>query len=535
MYLTQLGRCAYSEEKLDINRLSEYEVDHIIPRCFIKDDSLDNKVLVLKKENQRKSSLALSDKVIDERQKFWKFLLENKFISKSKYANLNKREWDENDAKGFIKRQLVELNQINKTVIETLKGTCETSVVQPIKSAIISQMRKKHTDLDPKKYGNFFKLRNLNDLHHAKDAYLVGVIGLFTNRNFNVWGNEEKAFAIKKVLDSGKLDAKKTNELINKRYGIIIDYLQYGEYECINTNGEIIDGNVAYNNVLCVMEQNDVHVVVKKEFDGKTAFYDQTIYGVKEVSGKANLKSLRYVTDKNGKKIPLNPEIYGGYSNEYQAYYVNVEYDKGKKRLEKLVGVSALTAKRFANGDKNAIINALLEDGYLNPTIIGKPIFNNQRIKLQGQEVLIASATEVSNATQLLINAKFHQMLYLLEKDDKSVIKLQDFDVLAKEFLIEYVEKLQKYYPLFDGVRQKVQKFVESGFDALSSIDKAKYLTYMLVITFRGAGRVDVPKEWQGGSSWGRLSGKSIVRSEVEWIDQSITGYYENRIKPANK
>ena len=38
----------YSGETLDPQRLIDYEVDHIIPRSLIKDDSIDNKVLVLK-------------------------------------------------------------------------------------------------------------------------------------------------------------------------------------------------------------------------------------------------------------------------------------------------------------------------------------------------------------------------------------------------------------------------------------------------------------------------------------------------------
>ncbi len=534
LYLVQLGRCAYTETKLDISRLADYEIDHIIPRCFIKDDSFDNKVLVLKEANQRKSSLALSDDVIQGRQKFWRFLLDNKFISKNKFANLNKREWDDSDAMRFINRQLVELNQINKTVIETLKNVCADSDVLPIKSAIISQMRKMHTDFNPQIYGNFFKIRSLNDVHHAKDAYLVGVVGLFTKENFPVWGNEEKAYVIKRVLDNGKLNAKKTNELINKRYGIIIDYLKYGDYSCINSNGEVIDGNTAYNNVLKVMDKNDVSVVVKKDFDGKTEFYNQTLYGPKAVSGKSKLIPFRCVRDKDGNKVPLNTEIYGGYSSSNQAYYVNVEYDNGKKRDEKLVGVTALTAKRQANGDENATINALKED-YKNPVIIGKPIFNNQLICMQGQKVLITAANEVCNATQLFVDVKFHQMLYLIEKDVSVAIRLENFDELAKDFLIHYLEKLQKHYKLFNNIMQKVEAFVEDGFFKLEPKDKAEYIKSMLVITSRGAGRVDVRKDWNGGSSWGRLSGKTIKRNEVEWINQSITGYYVNVIVPNEK
>ena len=52
LYFTQNGRCMYSSEPLNIDTLYLYEVDHILPQNYIKDDSLSNKVLVKKEENQ---------------------------------------------------------------------------------------------------------------------------------------------------------------------------------------------------------------------------------------------------------------------------------------------------------------------------------------------------------------------------------------------------------------------------------------------------------------------------------------------------
>ena len=40
----------YSGDPLEIDNLCNYEVDHIIPQSYKKDDSIDNKVLVIKKE-----------------------------------------------------------------------------------------------------------------------------------------------------------------------------------------------------------------------------------------------------------------------------------------------------------------------------------------------------------------------------------------------------------------------------------------------------------------------------------------------------
>ena len=57
LYYMQLGRCMYTGECIDITKLKDgtYNVDHIYPQCFVKDDSvINNKVLVLSKANSDK-------------------------------------------------------------------------------------------------------------------------------------------------------------------------------------------------------------------------------------------------------------------------------------------------------------------------------------------------------------------------------------------------------------------------------------------------------------------------------------------------
>ncbi len=44
----------YSGKKLDIDSLDKYQIDHIVPQSLVKDDSFDNRVLVIPEENQRK-------------------------------------------------------------------------------------------------------------------------------------------------------------------------------------------------------------------------------------------------------------------------------------------------------------------------------------------------------------------------------------------------------------------------------------------------------------------------------------------------
>ena len=103
----------YTGKPLDINCLSNYDVDHIIPRSFLPDDSIDNKVLVTSKLNSGKSDDVPSIEVVNRMDAYWRVLLNAKLISESKYNRLTKAKsteggLSEKDKEGFIHRQLVE-------------------------------------------------------------------------------------------------------------------------------------------------------------------------------------------------------------------------------------------------------------------------------------------------------------------------------------------------------------------------------------------------------------------------------------------
>lgn len=65
LYFMQFGRCAYSGEPINLEKLmsgsKEYDVDHIYPQAYVKDDSIiNNKVLVLSELNGAKKIYILS-------------------------------------------------------------------------------------------------------------------------------------------------------------------------------------------------------------------------------------------------------------------------------------------------------------------------------------------------------------------------------------------------------------------------------------------------------------------------------------------
>lgn len=158
---------------------SNYEIDHIIPESLLKNDSLENKVLVHKNANANKGERPPGVIATNDAKALWKRLYNAGVLTNEKYARLRKTEFTEEDVKGFINRQLVETRQIMKNVATILKahfvdeeGNQIVDILTP-KSMFASALRKQN---------EWHKIRDLNDYHHAHDAYLNGVVALFRKK-----------------------------------------------------------------------------------------------------------------------------------------------------------------------------------------------------------------------------------------------------------------------------------------------------------------------------------------------------------------
>ena len=204
LYFTQCGKCMYSGETIDLNSLlgdkngTIWDIDHIYPQSKVVDNSLDNRVLVKKSLNNIKQDrLPLESGIVKEKAKqHWKYLLENHFISKEKYERLTRNNpLTAEDLAGFINRQLVETRQTTKVVCETLRNVFgnKTSIVYS-HAGRVSEFRRVHTHEGAYE---FVKCREINDHHHAKDAYLNIVVGNLYHTKFT--GDPSKIFSDEKV------------------------------------------------------------------------------------------------------------------------------------------------------------------------------------------------------------------------------------------------------------------------------------------------------------------------------------------------
>ena len=169
LYFEQHGKCLYSGKRLNIETLSQdCEVDHIIPQSYIKDDSFENLALVLKGENQKKSDqMLIHPEIIRKQNNWWQELKRMGHIGDKKYKNLTRPSFSENELKGFINRQLVETRQIIKHVANLYRIMYPDTVVHEIKSDLIHNLRNQF---------GYVKVREVNDFHHAHDAFLTSVM-----------------------------------------------------------------------------------------------------------------------------------------------------------------------------------------------------------------------------------------------------------------------------------------------------------------------------------------------------------------------
>ena len=293
LYFTQMGKCMYTDQTIEIEDLFNrnlYDIDHIYPQSKIKDDSLDNRVLVRRQVNESKTDKYPIDGAIRNNQKdFWATLKKKGLISNEKFARLMRNTpLTDEELGGFIQRQIVETRQSTKATAEILKSRFVNSTIVYSKAKYVSEFRQQF---------DMVKCREVNDFHHAKDAYLNIVVGNVYNCLFNI---NNKANYVEKL---------KNNELSMNR---IFDYNVRGAWKVENGN------KITLKTVKDTMRKNNIRYT-RYASKQKGGLFDQTIQ--KKGSGQAPLKL----------NSPLeNIDKYGGYNKVTATYFVIAEYKNNK-------------------------------------------------------------------------------------------------------------------------------------------------------------------------------------------------------------
>ena len=455
LYFRQEGKSLYSMTPLDITKLDNCDVDHILPQTLIKDDSIDNKALVLQEENRSKrANLTVPKAYQDKCHIWWKHLQDIGLISNKKYNNLMRPTFNDKDIEGFINRQLVETRQITKHVANIISNLYEDTKVIYLKANISHNYRERF---------KLYKYRELNDYHHAHDAYLAITLGIYQTKYLK---NKVDKIELKLLTDK-LIEEKRYNEL---RYGYVVNSIDQDFMLEDNKTGEIFNIKDFTNKIENTLYRNDI--LVSKKTEIRTGeFYNQT----------KNKKGLKGVSLKKN----MDTNLYGSYTSLNPSYAILVKYFKNNKEEQKLIGIPIYIT---IQNDKEILLNYikdLLDLDNINSLEILKdkiPFYtiidwNGQICSLVGAtdkvEVCNAKEFEFSKEKQIIWKNTLNRLFNNRKKGIDDLI----YDNQLTDIIDYVINKIEKEYELYSNLIPELKEYLnELSIKNLSIEDKEKVL-----------------------------------------------------------
>lgn len=215
LYREQQGKCAYSIEPLDLHRvlhdIGYAEVDHALPYSRSFDDSKNNKVLVLAKENRDKGN-ATPYEYLDgandgERWRRFVAYVEGNNYRLAKRTRLLRKNFGEEEAKGFRERNLNDTRYICKFFKNYVERYLKLADDSESKRCVV--LSGQLTAFLRARWG-LMKIRADSDRHHALDAAVVAACSHGMVKRLSDYSRRKELDAVR----NGFVD-KETGEIVN--------------------------------------------------------------------------------------------------------------------------------------------------------------------------------------------------------------------------------------------------------------------------------------------------------------------------------
>ncbi len=516
LYLTQRGRCMYTGQEIKLSDLfndNMYDIDHIYPRHFVKDDNIDNNlVLVRKEDNAHKSDTYPIEEAVHGKCKgLWSDLLQQKLITEEKYKRLTGRSaFTEEQKAGFIARQLVETSQGTKSVAEILKKVLPSTTIVYSKASNVSEFRQSR---------KIVKCRSVNEFHHAHDAYLNIVVGnvyfmKFTQNPLHFIkkeyaGNEGKHhYNLSRMFD---WDVVRGNEVA------WIGPVKNGTQGTITTVKEMLSKNTP--------------LMTRRNFEGRGGIANETLYSAKKASAE------NYIPLKQTDSKMADVTKYGGFKSVSVAYFFLVEHGPENKRVRTLEAMP-IYRKDKLEGNATAMYEYCVRDlGLIKPDIRMPKIKLQSLIKKDGYFMHISGKTgnqiTLRNAVNLCLRQEWMQYI-------KWVEKYVDSGNANKEITVEKNIELYKllmekhqagiYAKRPNPMGNKLAARFEI-FENLSVMEQCKVLMQILSLTAIGITAADLTLIKEASKSGLMLMAKKVSGvNELKLINRSVTGLFESQI-----
>lgn len=300
LYEEQECKTAYTQQPIDLRTLvsddKAYEIDHIIPLSISMDDSLSNKVLVSRLENQQKKNMTpimaylKGEFTNGDLLKYKSFVKNNCNISRKKKSYLLYEEdiTKYDVVKKFINRNLVDTSYACRSVMNTLQNFFKDNgidtKVHTIKGQTTNVFRKR-IDLPKDREQDYF--------HHAIDALIVASL-----KKMNIINSYLMRYDFKDLYDeeTGEVfDVLSDNQFIDENY-----------ISFISTLKNIYHESSQYN--LGFITKEEMHyplIKVSHKIDTKPnrQIADKTIYSTRNIEGEDLLvEKINDIYDSKEKK-----------------------------------------------------------------------------------------------------------------------------------------------------------------------------------------------------------------------------------------
>lgn len=535
LYFMQLGKCAYTGKNISFEDLEDnhkWNIDHIWPQSRIKDDSIDNKVLVDSNVNGAKlDTYPIDESIRNKMQGFWRSLREKGLMSEKKYSRLIRNtRFTDDELSGFIARQLVETRQSTKAVATILKEFLPESDIVFVKAGLVSELRQ---EMD------LLKCREINDLHHAKDAYLNIVMG-------NVYDTKFTKSPLNFIQSKEKYSMKLLKKDSNGRVSGLLSYkIERGDSIAWNPD-------TSFKIIREMMVKNSIRYV-RYTYKRKGGFFDQM-----PKRKKPGLVS---------RKKDLDTGKYGGYNNATASFFTLIKFKEDLlfipvdlidvkdfcESKEKACEIIIESMKNFYSLKKMKSISSediSFYDSNWNVTDYPTRIIKiNSLFEIDGQRFCLKGKNDtymsLSLATPLLLDRESEMYVKKIESfsqkyKDKIISSVSPFSGINKEMNVKIyrciAEKcVSKPFSQWD-------KFVEAGEILLKGVDlfsnlniTEQSLALMKCLSILKTGRAsNVDLSFVGGQKNFHTERFGLVLNKKKYkrvflVDQSPTGLFEKK------
>lgn len=521
LYYKQLGRDMYTGKHISIEELFNdnlYDIDHIYPRHFVKDDSIHNNlVLVNKQHNARKSDTVPIDESIRNNpqvKQLWEFLKKKGLITEEKYKRLTRnRELDYKEKEGFIARQIVETGQGTKGIADILKQIMPDTEIIYSKAENVSEFRNGNNGTPKENVVKFPKVRILNDFHHAHDAYLNIVVGNVYDTKFT----QNPANFIKEL---------KKNSSVKYNMDKMFNWDVVRNGYCAWKAGE-----------------NGTIETVKKMLSRNTPMLTRAVF---ERHGGITRKGTIYSKEKASYDdyIPLKAtdiklqdvKKYGGFTNVSAAYFFLVEHTLKKKRV-RTIEIVPIYLKNIIENMENGLENYCAEKlGLKDFRVLVRRIPIQSLIKLNGFYVHLSGKTgdrfTLRNAVNLVLSWDWAAYIKLIENYIRYG-KLSE-NITSEKNIELYDELCKKHNGIYskrpncmgEKLVLRRNKFIE-----ISIEKQLKCIAEILKLSAIELPSADLSEIGESIKSGVVAMNKNITgNNECKLICQSPTGLYEKTV-----